>query len=172
MLLLYIVNQQGKFLILFFLFIHDCDTMEQRFTVQGDQYKEHPDTYPNRRYILDSTIPSGENQWNQNVPTDNYNEGYSANQGLDNFHFYYASNTGIPGAYRPRPVKTQTPLFHANGLQQLFYDTQNLQYSTQDGKQPPIPVPYANDPVFESFEIMDGITEYCGCGGGPLLPLL
>lgn len=155
--------------------------MEQRFTYQGQQYEIKDEHYKDKSYMLDSDIPHGENYWSEQVPTDTYG-GYPSDKGLPDFHFFYASNTGIPGPYRPRPEMTSTPTFFANGLQGLFYDTQNLKYTTENGKAPLAPIPLIGDKMVDPF-LHDGEfyskalgrdfvrKEKCGCGAGPLLPL-
>lgn len=145
--------------------------MEQRFTWQGEQFEPRSFDYKNKHYLLDSKLPlhSG---WTENVPTDVYNN-YPPDQGLEDFHFFYASNTGIPGPYRPRPIQTSTPTFTANGVQQLFYDTQDLRYSTANGKPPAVPVPNFGDRLIDQYNYDNDVPrkENCGCGAGPLLPL-
>lgn len=141
--------------------------MEQRFTYQGEQYEERHEAYPGRRYIINSDIPPGENKWSEQTATDSEFLHYTKDQGLDNFHHYYASNTGIPGPFRPRPKRTITPVFEANGIQQLFADTRLIQYSTEDGKSPPIPLSLANEPLIEQYNLAarDVRKENCGCTG-------
>ena len=150
--------------------------MEQRFTWQGQQYEPRSFNYEGKNYMLNAKIPSGENKWSEQVPTDTYG-GYPSDKGLQDFYHYYASNTGIPGPYRPRPVKTATPLFQANGVSQLFYDTQLLQYSTEDGQPPSAPIPNQGDKLIGQYEYGTFYSppgqsrkEKCGCGG-PLLPI-
>lgn len=145
--------------------------MEQRFTYQGEQYEQHPrEAYPGRRYIIDSDIPPGENKWSEHTVTDSQFLHYNKEQGLDNFHHYYASNTGIPGPFRPRPKTILSPVFRADGIQGLFADTRLIKYSTEDGKPPPIPLPLANDELIEQYNLAarDVRKESCGCGGPPL----
>ena len=81
---------------------------------------------------------------------------------------YYASNTGIPGPYRPRPSPTQTPTFEANGLNNLFHSTQSMRYATRSGKPFPETIPL-QDEVINKYNILGGRQEKCGCGGMPLL---
>ena len=144
--------------------------MEQRFAYQGEQYQQHHESYPGRTYIMNSDIPPGENKWSEQTLTDTQFLNYGRAQGLDDFHHYYASNTGIPGPYRPRPKTTITPVFQAKGLNQLFADTRDIKYSTEDGKAPTIPLPLANDPLIEQYNLAarDVRKESCGCGSGPL----
>lgn len=144
--------------------------MEQRFTYQGQQYISHPEQYPGRKYNMESIVPSYKNKWSELTPTDIQMNNVSDNKGLENFHYYYASNTGIPGAFRPRPSKQQTTS-QVNGMQQLFYDTQNLQYSTDDGKAPPIPIAFSNDHMFQQYDVIGNKKEKCGCGGPVLTGL-
>jgi hypothetical protein len=74
-------------------------------------------------------------------------------------------------------MKTTTPLFNANGVQQLFYDTQLLQYSTEDGQPPQAPIPNHGDKLVGQYEYgtfyggVEARKENCGCGAGPVLPL-
>lgn len=143
--------------------------MEQRFTYQGEQYEPRSFDYQGKSYVMDTRIPSGPNYWNEPTTFDTRG-GYEPFKGLDNFHFFYASNTGIPGPFRPRPVKPQTDV-KPNGISQLFHETQNLQYSTEDGKSPQAPFPNHDDPLIRQYNIMGGIArENCGCGASPLFP--
>lgn len=148
--------------------------MEQNFSFQGQQYQQKTERYPGKRYVMNTILPPGENQWTEPTPTDQHGLGFSANQGLEKFHHYYAMNTGIPGPYRPRPMKeTETPAMKYNGVQQLFYDTQNVQYCSEDGKALPIPMPLAGDPIFEQYDVIGDKKENCGCsGGGGMLPFI
>lgn len=151
--------------------------MEQRFTYQGEQYNRQPQDMMEKPYILNSSIPAGENKWSEQIQTDT-TYGFPADEGLDAFHHFYASNTCIPGPYRPRPAKTMSPLFNANGVNQLFHSTRELQYTTLDGRPPPAPVPFAGERLFDQYNVIGskaggvgGRTERCGCaGGGPVLP--
>lgn len=118
--------------------------------------------------MLDSDIPPGANKWSEETLTDSQFLHYKKDQGLDDFHHYYASNTGIPGAFRPRPTTTVTPIFEANGIQQLFADTQLIKYSTENGEAPPIEIPLANEPLIQQYNLSarDVKKENCGCTGG------
>lgn len=140
------------------------------FTFQGEQFQPDPDSYNGKMFAVNSNIPTGENDWSVSGFA-----GEDPNKGLDVFHTYYASNTGIPGPYRPRPEKQYTPMFNANGVQALFHTTQDLPYSTEDGKAPPTPFPLENDSIARQFNVVGKgdspmKKEKCGCGGGPLLP--
>lgn len=145
--------------------------MEQRFTWNGEQYEQKTFDYPDKHYDLNSNIPP-QSYWSNHVPTDTYDD-YPPDKGLMDFHHYYACNSGIPGPFRPRPVKTSTPIFSANGLQQLFYETRDLKYTTENGQPPPAPVPNRGDPLVAQYNYDNDVPrkENCGCGAGPLLPI-
>ncbi len=144
------------------------------FSYQGEQFLPDKDEYADKYYHTNSRIPPGENEWSESVPVD-FHDTPDPNKGLNAFHHFYASNTCIPGPYRPRPMRTQTPMFNANGVHALFHSTQDLPYSTENGKAPPIPFPLENDSIAREFNVVgrgDGDPmkkEKCGCGG-PMLP--
>ena len=142
--------------------------MEQRFNKSGDQYTQ--DIVSDKQYFLDSSIPSGENIWTQTTKVKKQLL-YDENKGLEDFHNYYASNSGVSGYYRPRPKQIQVKERKLNGIHQLFNDTQNINYSTDDGKCPDIDFPNSNDAIIQQFNVMNGNDkkENCGCGGAPLL---
>lgn len=144
--------------------------MEQRFTWQGEQYEPKSFDYLGKDYVFTNKIPSGENYWNEPVSLDTQG-GYPPFKGLENFRFFYASQTGIPGPFRPRPIQPQTPLPSANGIAQQFHETQNLQYSTDNGLAPAAPFPNQGDPMVQQYNVMGGVAkENCGCGSAPIFP--
>lgn len=144
--------------------------MEQRFTYEGQQYEQRSFDYPGKTYDMRKGLPGGENYWTMPSELD-FNGEFQPFQGLREFHFFYASNTGIPGPYRPRPVQMQTPAFNANGLSKLFLDTQELQYSTENGRAPKAPFPNQTEPLIQQYNVVgEAAKENCGCGASPLLP--
>lgn len=144
--------------------------MEQRFTYQGEQYEQKDYSYPGKEYVLSGDLPPGENYWTQPVSFDTH-DSYPPFKGLEDFRFFYASNTGIPGPFRPRPVRPQTPMFNANGVARLFHDTQELRYSTENGRAPKAPFPNQTEPLIQQYNVVgEAAKENCGCAGGGLFP--
>jgi hypothetical protein len=87
-------------------------------------------------------------------------------QGLAAFSNYYALNTGIPGAYRPRPAPLPSPrAAGANGLEVLMNGAQQLPYCGGQpvAAAPPLAAPA--DSEIQRYNLWRGRQERCGCGG-------
>lgn len=145
--------------------------MEQRFTFQGQQYEAHPQYYEQPNFVEPTQLPPNENIWTYKTEFDDFKE-YPDNKGWEEFYYYYANQTGIPGPFRPRPVKMQTPAVNTNSVTALFEQTRNLKYSTENGEAPPAPFPNQGDPMTGMYNVVqDAAKENCGCGGAtPFLP--
>jgi hypothetical protein len=133
---------------------------------------EYKDSYPGEFYPPAlAQIPAEQSYWNVETPTDvKYRDEHPQVDGLNQFHYFYAANTCIPGPYRPRPVPINRENIGPQGLQLQFAQTQNLRYTTPDGLAPAPANIYRGDAMINQYYITDdtigdGIRkENCGCG--------
>ena len=136
--------------------------------------REYEDSYPGEFYPpfpATDEIPKTRNYWNVETPTDvDYRHRKPITEGLDDFAYFYASNTCIPGPYRPRPVPINKTNADPQDFQLQFTKNQNLPYTTANGLAPTPLNPYRGDAIIGQYYITDdtlgdGIyKENCGCG--------
>jgi hypothetical protein len=156
--------------------------MQNSFIYQGQQYDDQVwrNNYPGMLTDLkmEKVPPMGNNAWTQQTlmdPTGMYDPEF----GLKEFRYYYASNTGIPGPYRPRPIKQSTPAAelmtgYGAGVHALFLQTEDLPHATADGKAQQAPFPLSEDKLIQEYNLVpmthpDMAKEKCGCGGPMLM---
>lgn len=139
--------------------------MQSNTTTQSDGFWEHPYNveYGNQNEGRFSA-------YYQNYPPLEQTSQYPQDQGFHLLHQFYTENTGLAKAYGQRPPAvaklTYTPASGASGLQMLFKETENLKYTTQDGKAPSAPIPLVDDPRIARYNLYgtDPYKEKCGCG--------
>lgn len=136
-------------------------TMEQDFAREGDQYQQRSDAYPGDSYAIDlHALPPGENDWTVNPPQDNVGSASETPaEELPHLWHFFASNNGIPGAFRPRPAQRQTAA--PSTREALFASTQRLP-SANNQELAPTPA-LQGDVWFNNFDVRQGAIERCGC---------
>jgi hypothetical protein len=124
--------------------------------------------YPKRTYTINQEL-TDEQLWGKQHPLD-VKYGYDPEEGLKEFMHFFASETSIPGPFRPRPVKQESP--SPMNLTQQFKETQQLNY--YNGEAPDLQPPFLDDPVLRDYIITADLAagervERCGCGASPLI---